>query len=162
MPSPSADSGNVFQGSNSSSPAADYSDASNVSGRDLRDGGPIDLEPPQASGAVTKNAAIDRVADSPEAAAGRRTLSTAFVRVGPDGHLTVELRNGRVLVLRDVVMRPNVFCGLQVLGGPVGVKYCEDYAQVASANPGGAPATDGPDAAASNSGALQERPATAK
>src|SRR4051794_17113256 len=44
--------------------------------------------------------------DSPAEAEGRRTLSTAFVRMGPDGHLTVELRDGRAMVLRGVVMRP--------------------------------------------------------
>jgi hypothetical protein len=67
-------------------------------------------------------------------------LSTAFVMVGPDGHLTVELRTGHVLVLRDVVMRPKDYCGVQVLGGPAGKRYCGGYAEVAAARPGGAPA----------------------
>jgi hypothetical protein len=78
-------------------------------------------------------------ADSPAAAIGRRTLSTAYVRVGPDGHLTVELQGGRVLVLRDVVLRRKDYCGVQVLGGPAGAKYCGGYAEVAAARPGGAP-----------------------
>jgi hypothetical protein len=58
--------------------------------------------------------------------------------VGPDGHLTVELRSGRVLVLRDVVMRSGDYCGVQVLGGPAGARYCGGYADVAAARPGGA------------------------
>ena len=70
-------------------------------------------------------------------AEGRRTLSTAFVRVGPDGHLTVELRDGRVLVLRNVVMRAKDYCGVQVSGGAAGAKYCGGYAEVAAARPGG-------------------------
>lgn len=74
--------------------------------------------------------------------AGRRTLSTAFVRVGPDGHLTVELHDGSVLVLRDVVMRTSDYCGKQVQGGPVGKRYCGKYANVAAARPGGAPVPD--------------------
>ncbi len=89
---------------------------------------------------AAENPAPARRADSPEEAEGRRTLSTAFVMVGPDGHLTVELRNGRVLVLRDVVMRPKDYCGVQVLGAPAGAQYCGGYAEVAAARPGGAPA----------------------
>ena len=69
-------------------------------------------------------------------------MSTAFVRVGPDGHLTVELRNGRVLVLRNVVMRPKDYCGVQGLGGRGGARYCGDYAEVAAARPGGAPVAE--------------------
>lgn len=83
-------------------------------------------------------------------AQGRKTLSTAFVRVGPDGHLTVELRDGRAVVLRDVVMRPRKFCGVHVLGGPLGTQFCGGYADVAAARPGGAPASDGPASAAPN------------
>ena len=73
---------------------------------------------------AAENRAPARLADSPAEAEGRRILSTAFVRVGPDGHLTVELRNGRVLVLRNVVMHPKDYCGVQVLGGPAGARYC--------------------------------------
>lgn len=86
-------------------------------------------------------------ADSPAEAEGRRTLSTAFVMVGPDGHLTVELRNGRAMVLRDVVMRPRDFCGVQVLGGSAGKRYCGGYGDIAAARPGGVPAPDVPDPA---------------
>ena len=78
-------------------------------------------------------------ADTPAEALGRRTLSTAFVRVGPDGHLTVELHGGRVLVLRDVVMRARDYCGKQVSGAPARARYCGNYAEVAAARPGGAP-----------------------
>jgi hypothetical protein len=76
-------------------------------------------------------------ADAPAEAVGRRILSTAFVRVGPDGLLTVELGNGRVLVLRGVVMRAKDYCGTQVAGPKPGAQYCGDYAEVAAARPGG-------------------------
>jgi hypothetical protein len=62
--------------------------------------------------------------------------------VGPDGHLTVELRSGRTMVLRDVVMRPRDFCGVQVLGGSPGTRYCGGYGDIAAARPGGVPAPD--------------------
>lgn len=88
--------------------------------------------------AVAKKSAPGRRADSPAEGQGRLILSTAFVRVGPGGHLTVELRNGRVLALRDVVMRPRDYCGVQVAGGPA--QYCGGYAEVAAARPGGAQA----------------------
>ncbi|MFL6857357.1 MAG: hypothetical protein ACJ8EB_05555 [Allosphingosinicella sp.] len=88
--------------------------------------------------------------DSPAAAEGRRTLSTAFVRVGPDGFLTVELRDGRVLALRDVVLRRKDYCGVQLRGGGAGAKFCGGYADVAAARPGGAPAPEQPDPAASS------------
>ena len=76
-------------------------------------------------------------------------MSTAFVRVGPDGHLTVELRNGRAMVLRDVVMRPRDYCGVQV-GGSAGKKYCGGYGDIAAARPGGAPAPEAPNPVALN------------
>lgn len=81
---------------------------------------------------------------------GRRIVSTAFVMVGPDDHLTVELRNGRVLVLRNVVMRPRDYCGLHVGSGPDGTKYCGGYADVVAARPGGLMALVEPGPAASN------------
>ena len=81
-------------------------------------------------------------ADSPEEAEGRRTLSTAFVRLGAGENLTVELRDGRTLVLRDVVMRPADFCGVQELAGSAGRRYCGGYGDVAAARTGGAPAPD--------------------
>ncbi|MET1110865.1 MAG: hypothetical protein ABWX67_04980 [Allosphingosinicella sp.] len=86
-------------------------------------------------------------ADSPAEAQGRRTLSTAFVRVGPDGHLTVELRNGDAIVLRDIVMRPRDFCGVRALGASAGKRYCGGYGDVAAARAGGAPAPGAPDPA---------------
>lgn len=96
--------------------------------------------PEPASAAV--NPAPGPRADSPAEAQGRRTLSTAFVMMGADGHLTVELRNGRAMVLRDVVMGPREYCGLLVLGGSAGKRYCGGYGDVAAARPGGAPAPD--------------------
>ncbi|MFL6862120.1 MAG: hypothetical protein ACJ8DZ_03880 [Allosphingosinicella sp.] len=89
-------------------------------------------------------------ADSPAAAEGRRTLSTAFVRVGPDGFLTVELRDGRVLALRDVVLRRKDYCGVQLLRGGAGAKFCGGYADVVAARPGGAPAPEQLEPAASS------------
>lgn len=87
---------------------------------------------------------------SSTAAEGRRTLSTAFVMVGPDGLLTVELRNGRVLVLRNVAMRRKDYCGVQMLRGGAGAEYCGGYADVAAARPGGPAAPAEPDLAAPN------------
>ena len=78
-----------------------------------------------------------RQTDTPAAAQGRRTLSTAFVMVGPDGRLTVALRDGRVLVLRDVVMRPDDFCGVPVVAGSGKARYCGRYADIAAARAGG-------------------------
>lgn len=96
---------------------------------------------------VPENPASAPRADSPAEAQGRRTLSTAFVRVGPDGHLTVELRNGSAMVLRDVVLRPRDFCGVQALGDSAGARYCGGYGDIAAARPGGAPAPGAPDPA---------------
>ena len=81
---------------------------------------------------------LAKLADSPVEALGRRILSTAFVRVGPDGHLTVELHDGQILVLREVVMRPKKYCGTQMVGGAPGGQYCGRYADVAAARPGAA------------------------
>lgn len=71
-------------------------------------------------------------ADSPAEAEGRRTLSTAFVRLGPGEQLTVELRDGRTVVLRDVVMRRRDYCGVLV---PAGARFCGGYGDVAAARP---------------------------
>ena len=100
--------------------------------------------PSPAPVAAAESAAPARRADSPAEAEGRRTLSTAFVRLGPGGHLTVELRDGREVVLRDVVMRARDYCGVHALGGAAGTRYCGGYAEVAAARPGGAPALDQP------------------
>lgn len=86
---------------------------------------------------AAENSAPAMPEDQPAEALGRRTLSTAFVMVGPDGHLTIELRSGRVLVLRDVVMRPKDYCGSRVRDGLPGKRYCGGYANVAAARPGG-------------------------
>ena len=86
--------------------------------------------------------------DTPAEAEGRRILSTAFVRLGPGGYLTVELRDGRTLALRDVVMRRRDYCGVQAGGSPA--RFCGGYAEIAAARPGGAAAPAAPDPAASN------------
>lgn len=81
-------------------------------------------------------------ADTPDEAIGRRTLSTAFVRVGPDGLLTVTLRNGRVVILRHVTMGPKKFCGEQFADVSLGSRFCGAYGDVAAANPGNGPITE--------------------
>jgi hypothetical protein len=81
------------------------------------------------------------LADSPEEARGRRTLSTAFVRLGPGEHLTVELRDGRVLALRDVAMRARDYCGVQVSRGAAGKRFCGSYADVRAARAVSGPAS---------------------
>jgi hypothetical protein len=106
--------------------------------------------PAPETGTAAQNPAPAPRADSPEEAQGRRTLSTAFVRVGPDGHLTVELRDGRAMVLRDVVMRPGDYCGVQVLGASAGKRYCGGYGDIAAARPGGGPVPGAPDPATLN------------
>ena len=98
--------------------------------------GPI----PQPVSAVATPAPATR-SEPPAAALGRRTLSTAFVRLGPDGQLTVELRDGRVLVLRNVVMGPEHYSGIQLLAGSPGAKFRGAYVDVVAARPGGAPAS---------------------
>lgn len=98
------------------------------------------LIPGPISAAENSVAPVGRPVELPADAFGRRMLSTAFVRVGPDGHLTVELRNGRLLVLRNVVMRPKKYCGEHVIGGGAGEQYCGRYADVATARAGGLPA----------------------
>lgn len=96
-------------------------------------------------GVAANNVAPARRPDSPEEAEGRRTLSTAFVRVGAGEHLAVELRDGRTVVLRDVAMGPRDYCGLQVAGGSSGKKYCGGYGDVAAARPVAGPAPGAPD-----------------
>jgi hypothetical protein len=84
-----------------------------------------------------KPAAKTGVPDSPAEARGRRTLSTAFVQIGPDGYLTVELHGGQELVLRNVVMRAKDYCGVRAAGPTSGKTYCGGYADVAAARAGG-------------------------
>lgn len=81
--------------------------------------------------------------DTAAEAEGRRTLSTAFVRMSAGEQLTVELRDGRTIMLRDVVMRPRNYCGVQVSDGAAGTRFCGGYADVEAARPGGIPAIDG-------------------
>ncbi|URW75323.1 hypothetical protein M9980_12390 [Sphingomonas donggukensis] len=70
---------------------------------------------------------------------GRRILSTAFVRVGPGGHLTIAHRDGTTHVLRDVVIGPKDYCGTRLDGHAPGARYCGAYADVTAARPGDAP-----------------------
>ena len=92
-----------------------------------------------AVGGTTDHAKSGPGQDTPAEALGRRTLSTAFVRIGPDGYLTVGLHDGRTVVLRDVVMRPRDYCGTPATPTVPGKRYCGGYAEVATARPGGGP-----------------------
>ena len=98
---------------------------------------PAALGPVPAAVSAAENPAPGP-ADSPAEAEGRRTLSTAFVRLGAGELLIVELRDGRTIRLRDVVMHRKNFCGVQVLGGG-GRQYCGGYGDVEAARPGGGP-----------------------
>ena len=95
---------------------------------------------------AVENPASAKLADSSTEAQGRRLLSTAFVRIGPDGHMTVELNDGQTLDLRNVVMRPKDYCGIDLRG----IKYCGGYADIAAARPGGLPASIEPESIVSN------------
>ena len=101
-------------------------------------------------------AAPGRRADTPAEAEGRRLLSTAFVRLGAGEPLTVERRDGRTIVLRDVVMRPRDYCGVQAGSGAV--RYCGGYAEIAAARPGGAAGPGAPDPATLNPAELERGP----
>lgn len=80
-----------------------------------------------------KDGVANPLGDSPAEAAGRRTLSTAFVQIGPGGNLTVELKDGRVVVLRDVVMNHKDYCGTQVTSDSKAGKFCGGYDDVVKA-----------------------------
>ena len=70
---------------------------------------------------------------------GRQIVSTAFVRLGPDGWMELETRNGRRTVLRGVTMEPRAVCGVTV-AGRAGKRQCITYAQVTQARPADPPA----------------------
>ena len=84
---------------------------------------------------VADNPLPRSVSDTPDQANGRRILSTAFVRVGPDGRLAVELRDGANLSLRNVVMRAGDYCGTRVNGSKPGAQYCGNYGDIVAAWP---------------------------
>ena len=67
----------------------------------------------------------------------RRILSTAFVRLGPGGHLLVTMRDRREVALRDVTMEKRQFCGTSLDGQ--GTHYCYPYAEVVAARAVDAP-----------------------
>lgn len=142
MHSPSGDPGTTAQGSSVAGSEGQASGAPNPTRRGTGEEGRAARGPIPEPVSAAENPLPAPSADSPAEAQGRRTLSTAFVMVGPDGRLTVVLRNGRVLVLRDVVMRPKDYCGVQVLGGGADVQYCGGYVEVAAARAGVAPAPE--------------------
>ncbi len=96
---------------------------------------------PQAASATANPAPIEPTTLSAESE-GRRTLSTAYVRVGPDGYISVQLRSGGAVVLRDVVVGAKTYCGVQ---SPGGAKFCGGFADVAAATPGSGPVRAEPD-----------------
>lgn len=150
MHSPSPDPRTTAQGSSEGGPDRQASGVPNPAGGVSGAQEQAAQAPIPEPVSVAENPVPALPADSPAEAQGRRTLSTAYVMVGPDGRLTVELRNGRVLVLRDVVMRRKDYCGVQVLGGKAGAQYCGGYAEVAAARPGAAPAPQQAEPAGSN------------
>lgn len=150
--------------SESSAKAGSGGDASgrapNVAGRGAGDQERAALGPAPQSVSAAENPLPAPSADLPAEAQGRRTLSTAFVMVGPDGLLTVKLRDGRELVLRNVVMRRKDYCGVQMRDDQAGARFCGGYSDVAAARPGGAAAPEEPDLAAPNP--MESRGAPAK
>lgn len=157
MQSPSSKPETAVQGSSGAEPAREASGVpipARQSAADLNRAaqGPIP-EP--------VSAAANPLPPSPAASTawteGRRILSRAVVLMGSDRHITVELRDGRVLVLRDVVVRPKDYCGVQVLGGAAKAKHCGGFAQIVAARPGGVPPQ--PDPAATQAPGLPHDPA---
>ena len=124
-------------GSSEPSPPENISDNSGSSARVARDA-PKQLPiPSPLSVAASTQPANNKPADTSAEAVGRKIVSTAFVRLGPGEYLTVELRNGQTVVLRDVTMRPGDFCGVQIAGGQGKAKFCGQYGEVVAARPGG-------------------------
>lgn len=139
MPSSNPAAGGNAQGSSEARPAEQASATSTSPDINAGDPDRAALGPSAEPVSAAENPLPSGLVDSPAEARGRRILSTGFVMVGPDGRLTVELRNGRVLVLRDVVMRAKDYCGVQVSGGKAGGQFCGGYADVAAARPGAVP-----------------------
>lgn len=155
MHNPNPDRGPAVQGSGEAASDGQASRASNPTGQGAVNPEPASHGPSPAAVPLAANPVAAPSADSPAEAEGRRTLSTAFVRMGPDERLVVELRDGRVLVLRNVVMRRKDYCGVLVSGGKAGGQYCGGYAEVAAARPGAAPAPQEPEPAVSTLGESQ-------
>lgn len=149
MDSPSQDPGTAAQGSSEAASRGEASAAPTPSGPGAGDEARAAQGPMPEPVSAAENPVPTTPSDSPAEAEGRRTLSTAVVRMGPDRRLVVELRDGRVLTLRDVVMNRKDYCGVQVAGGRPGARYCGGYAEVAAARPGAAPGPDDPDRAVS-------------
>lgn len=90
----------------------------------------------EAISAAENPVGLGKNAAGKSAVRGRRVLSTAFVMIGPDGYLTVELADGQELILREVVMHRDNYCGVRIVGGKASGQYCGDYATVAGARAG--------------------------
>jgi hypothetical protein len=147
IPSPSQGPGVTSDSSGKAGSGSEASEvAPNPNARGAGDQERAALGPAPEPVSAAENAA-PVVPDAPADALGRRIFSTAFVMIGPDGRLTVELHNGRVVVLRNVVMHRKNYCGVYVLGGRAGSPYCGGYSEVVAARPGGPPGPAEPDLA---------------
>lgn len=136
-------SGTTASGSSEARPEGQGPGAATETGQVAREAERAALGPSAEPVSAAENPLPPRpAADSPAEAQGRRILSTAYVMVGPDGLLTVRLRDGRELLLRNAVLRPKDFCGALVHGGKTGAQYCGGYAEVAAARPSGVPAPE--------------------
>lgn len=94
------------------------------------------IDNPYPDTAASPSAKPDADTDTDMAAQGRRTVSTAFVRLGPGGHLLLVLRNGSDAVLSGVTMEQRAVCGVAVassLDGRLGKRQCYKYAEIANA-----------------------------
>ena len=140
----SPSSGTIVQSSNETGPKGQASANWTPAGHDSDDRANAAQGPlPEVVSAAENLALVPALtvpADLSADALGRRKLSTAFVRMGPNDYLTVELRNGHVLALRNVVMHPKKYCGAQVPDAPRTVNYCGLYSDIAAVQasvPGG-------------------------
>lgn len=133
MPSPSPASGNTAQGATTAGPADQGVNAATPGGQGDTRAKPTPPRPMTVADKLTPAAT-----DPDQEVNGRQILSTAFVRMGAGEQLTVELRSGSVLVLRDVSMGRTDYCGVRVGGGSPPAKYCGGYADIVAARPSAA------------------------
>lgn len=101
--------------------------------------GPI-LEPVSAAENLhPASVAASRLNDD-AASRGRRIVSTAFVQLGPDARMRLEMRDGGVLMLQGVTMEPHTVCGVTNARGGAAKRRCINYSQVTQARPADPPA----------------------
>lgn len=90
------------------------------------------------------------MAETDQAGQGRRLLTAAFVRMGPEGRLTADLRDGRTVLLHGVTMHPAKFCGIRTDGANAGTRFCARYGEVVGARAVGRPGAPAVSAAANS------------